>query len=306
MENSELNKIVDLRQSPGWISFLEFLGWKCFKTSDGVNVAVMKSFLGNVAKVQRPKNLTREDLAEIDDICLRERVMLVKVEPSLGQDLSLMDEFGFSKSSQPLSPPSTIIIDPHLSEEQIWEGLSHSAKYSVRRARREGAKVVAYQSPPEKIVEEFFHIPDETAKFKGFIAPLLSELKKKAADFGDDCHILLVVDGNGKTVGGNFYLGYKKCVWFMHGGITPAGRSGRWGYELFWQSFLYFRDRGYKFLDLEGRDDKRFPGFTKNWSGFTHFKEKFGGQTVQFPYPYIKLYSPALKLLKRIYSVIPL
>src|SRR3989344_9355252 len=126
MENSELNKIVDVRQSPGWAEFLESLGWKCFRTKSGVSVTVMKSFLGSVAKIQRPRNLTVVDLVEIDEICRRERSMFVKIEPALDQNLALLKSAGYVRSFHPLTPPSTIFIDLTKSEMGLWDQISRS------------------------------------------------------------------------------------------------------------------------------------------------------------------------------------
>jgi len=66
-----------------------------------------------------------------------------------------------------------------------------------------------------------------------------------------------------------------------------------------WESILYFKKIAYKYIDLEGVDDERFPSFTKNWGGFTHFKEKFGGTILKLPPPYIKYYSPILKFFTK-------
>src|SRR3972149_6129899 len=251
MENPKTNKVVDLRQSPGWEGFLEFLGWKVFRTKNAeIAVAVRKSPFGSVSKVQRPKNVNSTDLAEIEEICKKERVMFTKLEPSLEQDLKVLEDFGYIRSNYPLTPPSTIFIDLRQNEEKLWENLSRSAKYSINRARREAVKIETYQKPSEKVLEEFCRVAKEAAKFKGFIAPSLSDLKTKVKLFGDKSYVIFAKDASGNVTGANFYLGFDDCVWFLHGGTSSTGRKGKWGYELFWQRFLYFKGLGYKLLDL--------------------------------------------------------
>jgi len=309
METPEHNKVADftdLRQSPGWAGFLESLGWETFRTKNGVLVGIRKSLFGGVAKVQRPKTAVSSDLEEIDQICKKARIMFVKFEPALGQNLEVLEDSGYFSSRFPLIPPSTIFIDLTKNEPDLWKNISRSGKYSIKRARREGVKIETYQRPSEKVLEEFCLAAGEAAKFKGFLPPILADVKKKVELFGDKSYVVSARDAQGELMAANFYLGFGDCVWFLHGGTSNKGREGRWGHELLWQSFLHFKGLGYKALDLEGRDDPRFPTFTKNWGGFSHFKEKFGGTDVQFPEPYIKLYSPILKLLNRIYGRIPL
>ena len=88
----------------------------------------------------------------------------------------------------------------------------------------------------------------------------------------------------------------------MFGGTTELGRHNKTGYELLWQSILYFKKLGYAWLDLEGVYDPRFPKYLNAWGGFSHFKEKFGGVVVEFPMPYIKYLSPVLKLIAKLYG----
>ncbi len=94
-------------------------------------------------------------------------------------------------------------------------------------------------------------------------------------------------------------MGVNKTVWYFHGGTSNEARKNKTGYALVWHSILYLKEQGFEVLDLEGVDDSRF-STTNAWGGFSHFKEKFGGDTVQFPYPHIKYYNKLLKLATKI------
>jgi len=306
MENSQLSKITELRQSEGWKKYLEWLGWKCIRTSKGTNIAIRKTPVGAVTKIQRPHNLSDEELNEINKICLDNKAMFIKIEPGLDQNLQLFKTHGYKETRYPLIPPATSIIDLGLSEEKLWKNLSKSGRYSVKRARRDGAKVKHYKNPSKEKIEYFQKLMDETSKDKKLIKTPLKDLLKKVESFKEEAHLLLITDGKGDLMAGNLYFGVDKVVWYLHGATAHAGRKGNWGYELMWQSILYFKKENYAVLELEGIDDKRFPSFTKTWGGFSYFKEKFGGQKIEFPVPYIKLLSPILKVLEKIYGKIPL
>jgi len=291
--------LTDIRQSPEWLSYLEFLGWEKIETPNGVRAALMDNKFGKAIKVQRPQRVIPQDLEEIEKVAIARKISMVKIEPSLYQDLKILEEAGYIPQGSPLSPPATIFIDLTLKPEDLWSQLSDSCKYSVRRAQRKGAKTEFFVNPSRDKVAEFYKIHASTGKQKGFYIQGEDDIQKKVELFGDKSILGTVSSEDGVVTGANLYLGFGKGVWYIHGGTTEEGRKTKNGYELYWQSFLYFKTLGYEWLDLEGVDDKRFPTFTKNWGGLSHFKERFGGIRVEFPSPYVKLFNPWLKRLSK-------
>ena len=290
---------LDIRQSPEWLLYLEFLGWEKIETSNGVRAALMDNKLGKAIKVQRPEKVVSSDLEEIEKVALERKISMIKVEPSLNQDLKILEDAGFIPQGSPLSPPTTIFIDLTLNPEDLWAQLSDSCRYSIRRAQREGAKTEFFTNPSKEKVAEFYKIHASTGKQKSFYIQGEDEIQKKVELFGDKAILGIVSTKEGAATGANLYLGYGKGIWFIHGGTTAEGRKTKNGYELYWQSFLYFKSLGYAWLDLEGVDDRRYPAFTKNWGGLSHFKERFGGTRVEFPSPYVKLFNPWLRKLSK-------
>jgi len=289
---------LDLRQSDAWGEYLKFLGWNIFSTSAGVNFATMQSKFGNVVKVQRPAKLLEEDLKEIEKKALEINSALIKVEPSLKQDLDVLRNHGYIKNKSPLCPSATLFIDLTKSEDTLEKSLSRSCKYSIRRARREGVEIEFHRKPSGEILESFYKIHKSTGRQKKFYIQSFDDVSKKVEVFGDNA-ILGVAFSDGTITGANLFLGFGEAAWYIHGGTTPEGRKNKNGYELCWKSILYLKGLGFKWLDLEGVDDKRFPNFTRNWGGLSHFKEKFGGIRVEFPSPYVKLINPWLKRLSK-------
>ena len=290
---------LDIRQTDEWGKYLASMGWKQFRTARGIGVVVKKMFFGSVIKVQRPQDVVLQDLRDIDEICVKNKGLFIKFEPDFKQDLSIFKTAGYEFSYSPLCPPTTIYIDLTKSEEELWAAVSHSGKYSINRARREGAHVKFFPRPYTEILKKYHAVNVETGKLKKFYVQPFKEQLAKVAAFGDNCVLAAVYDADENMVGGKIFLGGGDMVLYNTGGTTAKGRHQKSGYLLVWETFLYFKKLGYSVMDLEGKDDKRFPLFTGNWGGFSHFKEKFNGETVEFPIPYIKFLSPVMEIMAK-------
>lgn len=290
---------LDIRQSEKWSKYLKTMGWETHKTSSGVSIYYNKTFLGSVVKIQKPNVLEEKDIEEIENFCDKLKPLFVKIEPFIGQDISILEKMGYKKSEVPLTPSSTIYIDLTKSEEELWNSLSHSGKYSIKRAQREGTVTRFYQNPVEEKLPSYFEMVKETGRRKHFYVQPMKDFAGKVKIFGKECHLVLSFNPAGELLSGKFYLCHGDMVLYSTGGTSVAGLETKAGYDLLWKSILYFKGLGYKVLDLEGRDDQRFKDATKNWGGFSHFKEKFGGEAVEFPMPHIKYFSPFLKSLSK-------
>lgn len=293
----------DIRQSDEWGRYLETLGWKIRKTSGGISISIRPTFLGNFTKIQHPKKITAEDLKEIGSICEEEKCTYIKIEPDFDQDLSVFGDAGYIESYSPNCVPSTIFIDLTKSEDILWSDLSHSAKYSVNRAVREGYVFEAVPNPTKEQIEESYRLFKITSRDKGFYMTPLSEFFVRNEMFGDKSYLCLVRNEDGELQQSKFCLGYKDMVLYVAGGSTTEARKNKSGYLLLWEAIKFFKKEGYRVFDLEGKDDKRFPLYTKSWGGFSHFKEKFNGVEVEFPIPRIKYLNKFYGLISKTMNV---
>lgn len=288
-------QIIDVRQSSKWANFLSKLGWQNVRTSNGVVINIIKSPIGVMAKIQKPVPLQQHDLNEIADLCKENKVLFVKIEPYVGQDVDLLKNNGYKASMFPLTPTATYLIHLDNTEEQLWNNISHSGKYSINRAKREGAHTKVFVNPDEKTVTAFYEILKQTGQLKKFYVPPMSQIMSQVEAFGNDGHLIMVYDKNDNLCAAKWYVVEGDRVLYVSGGTSAIGRKDKSGYELLWQSILYFKKLGCTLLDLEGKDDPRFPSTTATWGGFSHFKSKFGGEEIYFPYPYVKFFNPILK-----------
>jgi lipid II:glycine glycyltransferase (peptidoglycan interpeptide bridge formation enzyme) len=89
---------------------------------------------------------------------------------------------------------------------------------------------------------------------------------------------------------------------YVYGGTTTLGRKNKAGYLLQWRILEELKKLGYAYADFEGLIDERLPSTVVTYGGFSHFKERYNPIVVEFPLPYVKLLSPVLKMLRRIYG----
>jgi lipid II:glycine glycyltransferase (peptidoglycan interpeptide bridge formation enzyme) len=293
----ETLKVEDLRQSPNWATYLEWLGWRSVRTLGGANVEVMPTKIGGLVKVQRPHELKEEELAEIELIALEAKAPFVKVEPMTWQDMAVFEKLGFKPSISPLSPPSTIYMNLSLNEPELWKSISKSGRYSIRHSQ---AETVFHKNPSKELLAQFYAIAKETARVQKFALQSFEDLQKKVEVFGDESFLALGFDSDKNITGGKFFVSYKDAVWYLHAGTNNLGRSSDSGHKMMWDALLYFKNLGYRVMDMDGIDDPRFSSFTKNWGGFSYFKEKFGGTVVRFPYSQVKVFNPFFKFLGKL------
>lgn len=302
--NYQMNQayeLTSLRQSENWCKYLESLGWKTIETDFGAKINLLKTYLGYVTKIQKTKPLDKNELDVIEKICRENKAMFIKIEPGIGQDEDLLVNLGYKRSVFPLSPPKTLVIDLQKNEQELWNDVSRSGKYSVNRAKREKSTVSFYQHPQdEKKIAEFYAVVKATGKRGKFYVQPLSDLTTKIDLFADQSFLVEVCNEEQELESAKMFFGAGNTVTFIQGGTTEIGRKSKGGYLMMWESILYFKKMGYTFIDLEGVDDTRFPKFTKDWGGFSHFKEKFGGFTITYPPPYVKYLSPILKILYKL------
>ena len=276
---------IDLRQSDEWSEYLKLYGIKSVKTSSGVVVRILPIGFTSALKVYRPQNLTLDDINEIKDLGKKNKAMLIKIEPSFNQDVKVFEKTGFIKVKSATISPKTIWIDLLNSEDSLWKDISVSARYSIKRAYRENVKVLIDKNPSEQVLKEFYDMAKKRADEKNYYIQGFEDLKRKVSVFKEKSYLVRAYGSTRALLSEKFYLGYKDCVWYLHGGTSDEGQKTKAGYAVCWASIKYFKRVGYNILDWDGIYDERFPGLTKKWKNLTDFKMKFGGKVVVCPSP---------------------
>lgn len=309
MENFKTFEMRDIRQSENWGKYLETLGWKYYKVGS-VLVFVRSLGFASVIKIQRPEGLRglsssekeRPLLEGIDELALTNKALFVKCEVKSEEEATVLRENGFKKNLFPLVNPSTVILNLNLSESELWRNLKKDAKQSIKKSEVE---IKFYKNADIEIRKVFWELLNKCGKEKGFYVQPYSDLNSKIEIFKEESVISLAYF-KGVAVAGALILNFDGNSFYTHAGANKIGRETFASYKLLWETALFLKKEGIEFFDLEGIYDSRFPSFTKNWSGFTLFKMKFGGKIVEFPAPYIKYYNKVLAGLDKVMGNIPL
>lgn len=285
-----------IRQSVYWEKYFKFLKWQTHRTSKGVLIVFYRiPLVGAVSKVQRPELLSFFDVDEILSFGKTHNFLFVKLEPNADQDTSILENRGFVCSKILLSPATVLNINLKKSQNDLFNDLHKSAKYSVNRARREGSFAKIIQKPGDTELKNFHEMLTKTGRQKNFYVQPYKDLQAKRDIFGENSYLALVFNKDKEITGAKFFVGDGKTIWFIHGGNDIENKKDKSGYLLMWDSILFFKEKNYEVLDLEGMYDERFTNFTKDWAGFSNFKQKFGGEIVRYPMPYVYVFKSLAK-----------
>jgi len=124
---------------------------------------------------------------------------------------------------------------------------------------------------------------------RGYI-PGLEEFRDLCDSFAGRAFIVLTFYGR-DLVAGVLVLCTKGVASYMYPAVSFQGRRLLCGYLAVWESLQEARRRGCTAFDFEGLYDERFPSL-RRWKGFTAFKERFGGQEISYPGPFVKYVFP--------------
>lgn len=257
---------MDLRQSPQYARYLQASGWQV-KRVDDVFVFLKPLIFGlKMAKVQRYKKL---DPNELQLFLRTNKVVYTVLEPAEGVNANWYSKFRFHSNHSPYLPTKTLVVDLTLSKEKLWRNLSENLKRILRKKER--TKLT------QPLPETFYHAWQKNSKLwplphRNFMT-LLGSFKKKSFLFASEI--------GGELVSGILVLTSGKTVYYYQAWTSHEGRQLNAHHRLVWQTLLKLKKLGFKKFDFDGVEDPRFPHVS--WQGFSEFKQKFGGQEIEYP-----------------------
>lgn len=283
--------IPDIRQSDAWSSYLKMYGWKSLKLSNGSTLRIARYILSNRAQLLRPNNLYKGDLKEIDELCKKNGVLFVKISPDQDQNTGVFKSFGYKITKNIDLPPKTMVIHLSKSIDTLWNNLTNGCRYSINKSRRDEDKIEFIQKPNIDELNNYYNLMRKRGRKKKYYIPNMKDHIETVKAFKDKVFIGNVYNKSGDILGTKLFLGFNQGVWGMYSATTKLGQKSCGGYKLLWESFEYFKELGYKRMDLGGMTDDRVKKLSKKWEGYTFFKKQFNGEIVTFPMPYIKYFN---------------
>jgi lipid II:glycine glycyltransferase (peptidoglycan interpeptide bridge formation enzyme) len=298
--NSILEKSTDARQTREWGEFLKNIGWQV-DIVDGIYVFLRKFPLTNrtLIKIQHPKGPL--PLKKIDILASKHRALFVILEPhSKGFNEKLLRQNGYQISKMRFAHSATRLIDLQQSEVDLLKSFSENARRNIKKSLQS----VKIQTVPlnkgdsTAAIAQFYALYAQLGKAKKFYVPSFHETNGKIQAFKKSSVLLFATEKKtGNPIAVLWVGSVGKTLIYFHPGNTERGYELLANYALIWEAMKWGRKQGMMVFDFETAYDRRYPQENKQWKGYTEFKQKFGGELIEYPPSYIKFYNPLIKYL---------
>jgi lipid II:glycine glycyltransferase (peptidoglycan interpeptide bridge formation enzyme) len=265
----------DIRQSSQYADYMRAIGWTV-ETIDGVHAFIKKIPLaGTIIKIQRPNKIP--SLISLQQLKKKFNARSIVIEPDLDIQYSTST---IQYSKEPYLPTKTIHIDLKSTEEKIFNSFSEAKRRAVRRAEK--LRVIV---KPSSNIDDFIHLKNKSAGFLGFLTT--TTIKKLWQTFMPKNVAVLSAYKKNMTnpIACVLLLFYSKTAYYWQAAASKEGKKSFAPTLLVWEALKLAKSRKYILFDFEGTYDERYPKLNTNWSGFTKFKQGFGGKEVEYPKP---------------------
>jgi hypothetical protein len=225
-----------------------------------------------------PPALLPATLAELRRRARRERV--VREEFGLAPTTAA-DEADLRSAGHTVRVDETYLIDTGQGPDALAAGLSHAARKSLRKAERDGVRILASGhdgSTLGRVVESAYGARGVDSGYATGFAPARAALEAT----GLAVHWTVAVEQDGAEMGSLLTVSTPDTAFLWLGGVLPEFRTSRANVLLYWEAIQWAADRGVRTVDLVGVPDP----------GIGRFKSQFGGTL--HGYPRLQRTAPAL------------
>ncbi len=235
------------------------------------------------------------------------KTLFLRLEPPVEENEKLakiLKQKGFSQYFKTVQPPSTLLIDLTMPEEQLFRSFRRTARNLINRSQREGMTVDALTANQvsQNDLKGFYNLYRLTGKRFSFpLRPFKQfALMLKVADLG--MVRLYIAKIRGLILAYGIVIIMNDKAFYIWGGTTRHDYYSKFfNYGYIWEMLKDLKKLGVNTFDFWGlgpEDDKNHP-----WYGFTLFKRAFGGKRFDylgaFDLPFSKFY-PLFKLIDKI------
>lgn len=262
----------DLRQTKQFSRFLQKIGW-VYEEKDGVYYAIRKlGFLGSVMKIQRPKMIDFEFIANLQKTYRAFNIIVEPISETYSKELIA---HGYKKSKTPFLPSKTIHIDLRKSENQLLRDLNQKTRYNIKIAQKRGVVIKESIS-----IVEFSKAWHDSARHRGMYFSQHKEIVSMWKSFKGKRDLLFAYH-NKQLLGGIMIVYSNEVGYYMYAYSSKLGKKLFTPTLLAWHAIQIVKSKDYNVFDFEGIYDERFP--LPSWKGFSRFKKGFGGKEVEYP-----------------------
>jgi len=237
-------------------------------------------------------------LGKLLEETLKEKTMFVRVEPELAsqQRFTLPKKW---KRHRAYNPSTTYCVDLTQSEGELLEHMHQKTRYNIRVAKRHG---VITRLGTEQDLPLFLKLMQETAGRDGFrqhegdyLRSTYEALQKE----GMAC--IRVAEQEGELLAANLEIAFAGTLTYLYGASSGKNRNVMAPYLLHWEAIKAAKKEGLVSYDFWGANpaDETELDFKSSWKGISRFKERWGGERLEYVGTYDIPLQPLLyKVLK--------
>lgn len=300
-----LTSPVDLERYDAWIknhpqgTLWQSVEWKAYQETLGREVRVHVAEEGNQivasAMVMIDKTsfgLSTWDIArgpivnyelgiENYEILMEEIIRDAKKQKVISLFLSPLEPIPDSKfiipdSGRHIHCTATRLIDLALTEDQILKQMKPKGRYNIGVAEKHGVTVTQSED-----IDAFYGLVKETTARDGFTG-LSKDRYKTFLTAQPGSFLLLAHDTHRTAVAGLLGVMWNGTGIYYYGASSHAHRALMAPYLIQWEAMKLCKTAGCTRYDLLGIAPKDAP-VNHPWQGITSFKEKFGGNYIEYP-----------------------
>ncbi|MEI6596832.1 MAG: peptidoglycan bridge formation glycyltransferase FemA/FemB family protein [bacterium] len=207
--------------------------------------------------------------SEIKKCAQQESVIFLRFEP-----VSAIDNFSFKiQKTLDIQPSKTLILDLTKPEEELLKEMHQKTRYNIKLSEKKEVKIV--EAGLERF-NDFWQLMNQTGERDNF-RPHGMDYYKKMLSVESDFIKLYFAEYNGRPVVTGIFSYFGNTVTYLHGASADHDREVMAPYFLHWQIIKKAKAAGYKYYDLFGIDEIRWPGVTRFKKGFGGFQHNYAG-----------------------------
>lgn len=173
--------------------------------------------------------------------------------------------------TMPAQPKKTLVLDLTKSNEELLKEMHQKTRYNIKLALRNEVKIMVAQP---KDFPDFAKLIEETARRDKFRIHRTAHYQKMIMAGG--IFKLYLAKKEEQTLAAGIFAFFGDTVTYVHGASASTNRQLMAPYALHWQIIQEAKTAGFKYYDLYGIDNLKWPGVTR-------FKLGFGGKEKAYP-----------------------
>lgn len=215
--------------------------------------------------------------SEIKKIAKTEKCIFLRFDPVGKFQISDLPDrlagFRFQiKKTIDIQPAKTVILNLEKSGDELLKLMHQKTRYNIRLAQKKGVVVQEIKDVNSRF-DEFWNLMQETEQRDGFRLHAKEHYRKI---LNLDFLKLIGAFYENRLIAVNIVSFFGDMVTYVHGASSSKNRNLMAPYALQWETIKIAKQKGYKYYDFYGIDEKKWPGVTR-------FKKGFHGEEINYP-----------------------